>query len=248
MKKIPFYPNADDNMQCMVSVYRSLFEYFLNRKYDQEDMAEYVGYKPGVVAWTLTALVKMARQGFDIRMIEPFDYKTFQQEGEAYLNRFYTAEEKAWYLEHTNLMDMRPQIPAFLRTVQFENRAATLQDIDDMLAEDRLVSVIVNSRALNGKSGFVSHVILVLQGDAKNYVIHDPGPPALAYRRVSREQLWQAMGGEDNNIAEVTGFIYRKAHVAKRLDSYVVAQKPRLSRAFAAKLIDEGRKHLELLE
>lgn len=240
MKHIPFYPNTEDNMQCMVSIYRVLFEYYLQKKYDQAEMAAYVGYKEGRAAWSITPLVKMARLGFDIRMIEPFDYQEYLHKGESYLDEFYTSEEKAWNLDHTNILDIQQQIPAFLRTVSFEQRPATLEDIDSMLAEDRLVFVIVNSRALNGKNGYAAHALLILQGDAKNYIVHDPGPPATPYRQVSREDLWQAMGGE-HNTAEVTGFIYRKAHIAKRLDSYVVAQKPRLSRAFAAKLIDQGR-------
>lgn len=212
MKQIPFYPNTDDDLQCMVSIYRTLFEYYLHKRFSQREMAQYVGYEPGRAAWTIRPLTLMARLGFDIRMVETFDYKAFLKHGDEYLHTVYTDQEIAWHTNNTNISDIKQYIPAFLRTIDYEQRSPTLADIDSMLAEDRLVFVTVNSRVLNGKNGYASHALLILQGDNKNYIVHDPGLPPQPYRQLTREQLWEAMGGE-NNTAEVTGFIYRKAHM-----------------------------------
>lgn len=240
MKKVPFYPNDSDNLHCMVSCYRTLFDYFLSQKISQTDMEIYVGFDEGRAAWTLIPNTKMAKQGFDIRMIEPFDYQAFAEQGDPYLDKVFPADKAAWLREHSNVADIRSYIPDFLRIVQHKAKRATLEDIDNMLAENRLVFVTLNSRALNNKEGYAEHAVLVLQRDGQSYIVHDPGLPPQSYRHVSRDLLWEAMGG-DNNTSEVTGFIYRRGITLKRLDMYVLAQKPRLSRAFAAKLIEQGK-------
>jgi RluA family pseudouridine synthase len=240
MKRIPFYPNDKDNMHCMVSCYRMLFDYFLSQKVSQTDMETYVGFHEGRAAWTIIPNTKMAKQGFDIRMLEPFDYKAYAEQGDAYLDRIFSPEKAAWLREHSNVGDMRSYIPDFTRIVNHKSKRATLHDIDIMLAENRLVFVTLNARRLNNEEGYVEHAVLILQRDGQSYIIHDPGLPAESYRHVSRELLWQAMGGE-KHTSEVTGFIYRRGIVLKRLDMHVLAQKPRLSRAFAAKLIEQGK-------
>lgn len=240
MKRVPFYPNDKDNIHCMVSCYRMLFDYFLSQKVSQANMETYVGFQNGRAAWTLLPNTKMTKQGFDIRMVEPFDYQAYLEQGDPYLDTLYPPEHATWTRQNTNIADIKPYISEFLRTVQYECRQATLDDIDNMLAENRLVFVTLNSRKLNGKEGFVSHAVLVLQRDGQSYIVHDPGLPPEAYRHVSRDLLWQAMGG-DKNTSEVTGFVYRRGATLKRLDMYVLAQRPRLSRAFAAKLIEQGK-------
>jgi 23S rRNA pseudouridine1911/1915/1917 synthase len=182
----------------------------------------------------------MARQGFDIRMIDPFDYRHYAEEGTEYLEKLYGPEQATWLMEHTNIQDMREHIPDFLRHIKPEQRSASLRDIDAMLAEDRLVFVTVNAATLNDRKGVAPHALLVIQRKGEAYIVHDPGLPPRPYRTLTRHQLWEAMGGE-GNTAEVEGIIFRKAHDRHRLDQYVLTQKPRLSRAFAAKLVEQGK-------
>jgi RluA family pseudouridine synthase len=243
LKQVPFYANHEDGMHCMLAVYRSIIDYFLHRKISWDELEKITGYEPGRAAWSIKALVHMLNMGFDIRMIEPFDYARYLKEGKSYLEETFNAEEKQWLYEHSNILELRPQIAPFLQQVTPEHRSAALSDIDDMLADDRLVFVTVNSRVLAGKEGFFLHAILVIGTQGDDYIVHDPGGKATSpqeNRHVSRELLWQAMGGE-NNRAEVTGFKLGKGQNKKRLDVYVVEQKPSLSRAFAAKLCDQGK-------
>lgn len=111
--------------------------------------------------------------------------------------------------------------------------ATALDDIDAMLAEDMLVVVSVPGM----------QPLLILQGDNKNYIAHDAGTTTSAsksYRVIERDAIQDTIDETDGEV-QLVGFIFRRAHIAKRLDSYVVDQKPRLSRAFAAKLIEQGR-------
>jgi 23S rRNA pseudouridine1911/1915/1917 synthase len=237
MKEVPFYGNHDDNMHCMVAVYGSAIEYFLHKKLNWTELEGLTGYKPGVAAWTIGVLPKLSAMGLDIRMIEPFDYERYFDEGEKYLKTLYSAEEIDWYRAHSNIVEMRDQIPKFLRHIAYEYRGATLEDIDAMLTEDRLVFVTVNAQTLAGKPGFVSHAILVIAAEDGQYVVHDPGLPPEPYTHVTPSLLWEAMGG-NTNTAEVTGFKLKDTLV--RADVLVAAMYPLYSRAALAKLFAKG--------
>jgi 23S rRNA pseudouridine1911/1915/1917 synthase len=234
MKEVPFYGNHEDGMHCMLAVYGSVIEYFVHRKLTWKELEGLTGYKPGIVAWSVGVLPRMAAMGFDIRMIEPFDYEHYAKEGETYLKKLYTTEELAWYKENSNILIMQEQIPEFLHRVKYENRMPSLSDIDDMLAQDRLVFVTVNSRALDNKPGFVSHAILIIEKDGDDYVVHDPGLPPEPYRHVSAQTLEKAMGKN----TEATGFKLQNKPV--RADVLVASMYPLYSRAALSKLFDKG--------
>src|SRR5437868_15502466 len=99
--RVPFYPNHKDNLHCEMAVYASVIDYFLHKKMSWTELESLVGFKPGKAAWTVEALPKMSRMGLDIRMIEPFDYGRYQNEGEAYLSSLYSQDELEWFYEHS---------------------------------------------------------------------------------------------------------------------------------------------------
>lgn len=187
----------------MLAVFRSALEYFTKKPYTWEELERLTGYKPDRAAWTVKIWTELA-DDFDIRMIEGFDYQRYFDEGESYLHTFLRPEEVEWQLAKSNLADIRPLIPAFLEKVDYQMKRPSLKDIDDMLAEDYLVSVQLNSKALNDEEGYSAHMVLVHDSDGDEYIIHDPGLPPVKNRRVKKDLLFRAMGG-DNNTSEVTG-------------------------------------------
>lgn len=230
-------------MRCMLAVYQMVIKHFLNKDMTEERLVELTGYESGRAAWSAKALTAMVTElGLSVKMIEPFSYKRFASEGKDYLYELYDNEEVEWCLNKTNLTDLPKYISKFLAAVRPEYRRATLQDIDSMLDDGRLVFVTVNSRVLNDESGFMSHAVLVIgynmqkEDQEQSYIIHDPGLPPQPNRVIGRDNLWQAMGG-DSNTSEVTGFKNRVAGL--RLDQYVIQQKPTLSRSYAVRLIDD---------
>lgn len=226
-------------MRCMLACYRMIMQHFLHRGMTWEQMAAFTGYKPGIAPWTIRSLVQFERMGFDIRMIEPFDYARYGTEGDDYLTEFFEPHELDWFKKHSDLTGMKQYIGSFLDTIDFTRRSPTLKDIDAMLDEGRLVTVTLNSRALNRKDGFVSHMLLLYGRDGGNYFAQDPGPDPQPERRIPAEQLWTAMGGE-NNRNDATGFKLKKFR-NMRLDQWVTALLPELSRSYAAKLIGQGK-------
>jgi 23S rRNA pseudouridine1911/1915/1917 synthase len=238
MKKVPFYPNHPNGMHCAVAVYRMLFDYFLHRKLGWEEAEKLAGFKDGRAAWTVTIWERMSRMGFDIRMIEPFDYRRYTEKGDAYLRSYMKPEEYDWLTQHSNIRDIQPLIPAFLQAVRVEQRRPTLKDIDDMLADGRLVFLTLNSNLLNDKPGYAQHAVLVFAKDDEGYRIHDPKTDdPRPDRYVPAEKLWAAMGGKDNS-AEATGV--KLDPKPTRADVQLARMYPLFSRAALAKLFSKG--------
>lgn len=188
----------------MLASMRSALEYLADREYSWNELEKLTGYRPERAAWTVKMWTELARQGFKIRMIEGFDYDRYFKEGEAYLSTFLKPEEVKWQLKETNLLEIRPLIPEFLKTIHYEKRSPQLEDIDKMLEEGYLVTVQLNSKALNDQAGYVAHMILVHDKIDSDYIAHDPGPPATPRRKIEPAKLLEAMGGTYNTV-EVTG-------------------------------------------
>lgn len=239
MRNVPFYANHEDGLHCVMAAYKSLFDYFMNRKMTWPELEAFTGFKPGKVAWTPRSLVQFAAMGLDVRIIEPFDYRLYLQKGEGYLHEILSVEKADWLVKHSSLDDLSDALPAFFEKVPHEQRQVTLQDIDAMLAEGRLVTVTVDSAVLNDTADYNAHMILILDFVDGEYVVHDPGPPPYPARRLTPEVLWAAMGGDDNT-ASITGFMHKRQH-NHRLDQYVIRQYPLLSRTYAARLVEEGK-------
>lgn len=224
-------------MRCAIAVYRMLFDYFLHRKLSWKETEKLAGFKDGKAAWTVTIWVRMANMGFDIRMIEPFDYRRYMAEGDSYLRSFLSPDEYDWLTEHSNLLEIRPFIPDFLAVIHVDQKRPTLGDIDDMLADDRLVFLTLNSNVLDGKPGVNQHAVLVIEKEGDAYRIHNPVREPEPYRLVPADKLWQAMGAEQS-ISEVTGVKFKPKPT--RADVLLARQNPRFSRAALAKLFDKG--------
>jgi len=236
MKTPPFVENHADNMHCLLACYRMIMQHFWQRDMSWEDIEALTGFHDGKAPWTVRSLVQLHRMGLDIEMIEPFDYRRYQEEGDDYLKGFFSPAQYAWFQENSTLDEALSYLPDFLEHINYSCRQPSLQDIDRMLEDGRIVTVTVNSRALNAKLGFTSHVILIFGKRGDDYLAHDPGPPPQAGRTIQPELLQKAMG----ELADVTGFkVDEKRGV--RLDHWVTGVYPLLSRAHAAKIISEGK-------
>lgn len=188
----------------MLACLRSTLEYFTGKQYGWKELEELTGYDSGRAAWTVKVWTYLAQHGFEICMIENFDYNRYRAEGRAYLQSHLKPEELEWQEQHSNVLEIIPMLPDFLKRVHHETRSPKLTDIDRMLTDGYLVIVQLNSKMLNDLDGYSAHAILVYDKDGAEYVAHDPGLPPQRSRRIGAEQLFAAMGGEGNTV-EVTG-------------------------------------------
>lgn len=204
MKQVPFYPNhSQDGNRCMLACYGSMLEYYTGKKYSWDELKKYTGFNKKPV-WSLQALIKTVNLGITVRMMDPFDYRAFYKQGNAYFKQFLTPEEYEWQMKNAEPLQ-KSEIPELLEKIDYQNRSASLKDIDDLLRHDMLVMTGLNSRILNDKAGFASHFVLIIEDAGNEYILHDPGLPAFAYRKVPKQKLLKAMGGPKHNN-EVSGF------------------------------------------
>ena len=152
--------------------------------------------------------IELSKRGIEVVNIEPFDYGRFYQEGIGYLHSHFNKDTVRYYLERSNLLSVKDDIPEFLRLVQHETRRASIEDIDTMLEKGYLIGAEINSRVLNNKSGFSLHFVLIHGRNADNYTLNDPGGGSaqpLENRLVTKTDFLEALGGDGIN-GEVTGF------------------------------------------
>ncbi len=198
----PYYENRKDGMSCALAVYRSIIEHFTGKVLTWDELEQLTGYKNGIAAWTIKALTELSNDGWDIKMVEPFNYERYYNEGLSYLPEVFTGTEMNWQLKNSNITEMKKYIPVFLRTIDHDIKNPTAEDIDAMLDQGRLVSLVLNSKALNNKAGYTSHNVLVYDHDKDNYMFHDPGLPGRQARIELKSHVLKAMG----NASDATGF------------------------------------------
>ena len=204
MKEVPFFENTPNDMRCALAVYRMMYKYFKDQDLTWGELDKMSGFKGNIAAWTVKIWVQMAADGFDIQMVEAFDYRKFASDGDKYLRSYFDKEAYYWQIKKSNILEIQPLIPEFLKTVDQKQESPTLETLDGMLREGRLVFVTLNSRVLNSRPGYSSHSILIYAKEGDNYLVNDPGLPGQAERRIPYDSLYEAMGGDDNTN-EMTG-------------------------------------------
>jgi len=217
-KTIPFYsaPNERDySSGALLAVYRSLFDHFLQRKMSWPELEAFAGVEQRAPTHPLKAVTHFAAMAFDIRIVSPrHDYQTLVDSG----------------------------------ALAAEVRQPTLQDIDELLSEKRLVHLMqsplgdIDEETDDDAPNPASASLLIVDRVDNNYLLHDPagildtiGKDSL----VPRSKI-EALLTNKQSDNEVFGFAL-KARRNLRLDQYVVNAHPELSRAYAAKLIGEGK-------
>ena len=204
-KPAPFVANHKDQMHCSQAVFRMLFKYFFDEDLTWEEIDEITKTIPGKASWTMAAHMVLAKRGVEVVNIEPFDYQRFYDEGADYLRNNFGEETARYYLEKSNLLSVKDDIPKFLSTVHHETKRATIEDIAHFLKESYLVGAEINSRILNRREGFSLHYVLLVGCENDSLIIHDPGPPPLESRKVPKDEFLKAFAFEGAN-GEVTAF------------------------------------------
>ena len=198
----PFYANRDDDKSCSLAVYRSLIEKFTGKPVDWAYVENLTGFQPKIAAWTVKALTDLTKEGWDIKVFEPFDYSIYLSEGESYLKAQFGKEIADWQIKNSNVLEMKQYIPEFLEKVNITVKNPSIEDIEDMIDEGRLVSLVLNSKALNNQPGYVGHSVLIFDYDDDNLKFHDPGLPGVKSRIEKKELALMAMG----KASDATGF------------------------------------------
>jgi hypothetical protein len=88
---------------------------------------------PGKGTTWFPALPEIQKLGVKTILIEAFDYSIFYNRGNDYIYGQYWEEVGNWYLNNSNLLEVKPLIRLFLKVSAYDHRPATLMGVDRLL-------------------------------------------------------------------------------------------------------------------
>lgn len=177
-KKVPFFPNTQDNTHCLQAVVASILRYYdPNANVDFAYLDKLTDKSPDKWTWTYRLLCNLAQMGYDVLEIEDFDHQQFIKNPDAYLIEKLGVQAGQASIDNSNLKQEVINARDFVQKVKYENRPATLDNIAEYLQRGYLIGCHVNSRKLRGRTGYYGHFILVYGYDIEDQTltIHDPG-------------------------------------------------------------------------
>jgi hypothetical protein len=190
---LPFFENPD-NTHCFQAVLRMTLKHYLpDQDFTWRELEEITAKVQGLWTWPMTGELWLHDQGFELKIAEPFDYQKFVKEGPAYLVELFGEEVGNEQIKHSNIAQEIQYAKRLIEKGLTENRIPTIPEIMRLLDEGYLIICNVNSRRLNNKGGYAGHFVLLTSYENEGLILHDPGPPGYADRRVSTadfEQAW----------------------------------------------------------
>ncbi|HEY4963871.1 MAG TPA: hypothetical protein VIH90_04210 [Candidatus Saccharimonadales bacterium] len=177
LQKPTFFLNPDKS-HCVQACLKSVFSVTNpDDKFSWEQLEALTDYLPKHGAWVYPELLALNKYGLDTKLITGFDIKRFITEGFNYIEDEYGKEVADYERTHPHdYAKIKQQMQQALDKDLVIERLATINDIKKFIDNDWYVMVLVNSRALNNKPGYVGHRVLVYGFDDNGVVMHDPGP------------------------------------------------------------------------
>lgn len=196
MLKIPFYKNTKDGLHCFQACLKSVLKfYFPKENYSFKYLDKVTFHKKGKGTWVSSALIFLAKKGFDVINIEIFDYRKFAKLGEKYLETLWTDEVFQEQKRFSNFKNEQKLAKSLVlnKKIQLETRPATFKDIKLLFEEGYILLCTINPYILKGKKGYYSHLVLITDIKKDFIVFHDPGPPSFKNKKISTKLFTKAM-------------------------------------------------------
>ena len=189
---VPFFANPDAThcFQAALKMVIASFRPTLDCSWALLDSV--TGKVDGVGTWPFAGYTWLHEQGLDVANVELMDNARFAAQGEAYLAELYGPELAAAGVRGIDLMRVQREAAAFVDQVRQETRIPMMEDVCRTVASGGLVICNVNSRALNGREGYMGHFVVVKGFGDDGLVVHDPGPPSTPNRKVAFEAFERA--------------------------------------------------------
>jgi hypothetical protein len=192
---IPFFPNTGDGTHCFQAALKMALAHLLpEREFSYEFLDEMSGKKPGKWTWPTAAMLWLIEEGFEIGLVEEFDYREFVNDGGEYLLRRYGREVGEAQIKNSDIEYEREIAKRFIDIAPIEYRIPNFDDLKKAFSENSVSIIYLNAQALLGISGYSGHFIVVCDVDEKNVRLHDPGLPPRPNLIVSCDVFNKAWG------------------------------------------------------
>ena len=197
MRQIPFYANKKDNLHCFGACVKSALKYFFPKKnYTWKEINEITQKRPGFTPWSMAGLVYFAKHGIEVKVIDPFSYQKFAKKGLNFLkkilgekefNKDFNADKKIFLQAEKSVKELvkNPKIKVI-------KKIATFKDIKKAFKNYDVVMVGVNAKMLYNQKGTTNHIVIILEIQKNNIILHDSGLPPHRAVKISLKNFKKA--------------------------------------------------------
>lgn len=190
--KIEFFANSITGRHCYQACLKMVVNHFDNRCLDFQDL-ELITCNHTGWTWPTAGMIWLLMNGYEIKLIEDFEYDRFALQGIDYLTERYGAEVVHELAANSDINKERKIASIF--PVQYQTHAVPAPaDIYALLQDGWVVIVNVNANALYDKFGYVGHFVIVCDVTAESVIIHDSGLPPKPYQPIAINKFMSAWG------------------------------------------------------
>lgn len=190
-----FYANEPDDLHCLQSSVRMVYETLMGKNMSLSEAETFTGFVSGQQTWPFEMMLSFANLGFNVKNIEIIDNELFARDPrEAVVAEF---GEEMW--EHIKKVSdiERAQKSAhecvLHESVNMERKIPSVSDLEEQIKTDRLAICNVNYKALAGLPGYNGHFVVVEKIDENgNVALQNPGLPPIENQEVSSDRFKQA--------------------------------------------------------
>lgn len=185
-----------------------ILKYYLpDRDFTWEELDKATNKQKDMWTWGMAGLYWLTQQGFEVVVVEDFDYLRFLNEKGSYLIERFGREIADEQIKNTDIEAEIKWVKPFIDNVNLQNWTAKLDEIINFLRNGYLVMVNVNSNSLRDKKGYAGHFLVVRGFDDKHLIVNDPGgAPGIENERITFEQFikgWSYPDESSNNITAI---------------------------------------------
>jgi len=197
MRQIPFYANKKDNLHCFGACVKSALKYFFPKKnYTWKEIDKITQKGLGLSCWPMAGLVYFAKHGIEVKVIDPFSYQKFAKKGLNFLkkilgekefNKDFNADKKIFLQAEKSVKELvkNPKIKVI-------KKIATFKDIKKAFKNYDVVMVGVNAKMLYNHKGTTNHIVIILEIQKNNIILHDSGLPPHRAVKISLKNFKKA--------------------------------------------------------
>jgi len=204
---IPFYPNTGDGTHCFQAALKMALAFFQpEREYTYEELDAISHKLPGKWTWPTAAMLWLMQNGYELRLVEEFDYDAFAKRGAAYLIDKCGQEVAQAQIENSDIGREQEIAEQFVQYAPLEHRVPELKDVETFMADHWVVICNVNSALLHGQPGYSGHFVVIVDSNDEEVTIHDPGLPPyenFAVTRADFEKAWGYPTISDKNLLAI---------------------------------------------
>jgi len=193
-----FYRNLEDDTHCLqVCIKMAIESLEPYCSFSQEEIDSMTGFITGKATWPMKSYVEIYNLGYDVRVIENFNYPDFANDPDKYLRKEFGNDIAEQVCQESDIASAVRDTHELLeiKDLILSTKLPILKDIAELLSRGYLLICNVNHNLLLGESGYEGHFVLLYEINSNAVTLHDPGPPAkqsLCVSIKSFEDAWSS--------------------------------------------------------